>query len=71
MTTVVRVSEAAGAEWGEFDAKRALWTIPEARMKGSAPHIVPLSDAAREILATCRADAYALGLSPVATGATA
>ena len=51
MATVVRVSEAAGAEWGEFDAKRALWTIPEERMKGSAPHIVPLSAAARETLA--------------------
>jgi integrase len=52
MTTVVRVREAAGAEWGEIDAKRALWTIPETRMKGTAPHIVPLSDAARQILAT-------------------
>ena len=51
MATVVRVSEAAGAEWGEFDAKRTLWTIPEERMKGSAPHIVPLSAAARETLA--------------------
>ena len=52
MTSVVRVSEAAGAEWAEFDAKRALWVIPATRMKGSAPHTVPLSDAAREVLAT-------------------
>ena len=52
MTSVVRVREAAGAEWGEFDARRALWVIPEERMKGAAPHIVPLGAAARETLAT-------------------
>jgi integrase len=52
MASVVRVREAAGAEWSEFDAQRALWTVPAPRMKGRAPHIVPLSSAAREVLAT-------------------
>jgi integrase len=37
-----RKSEVAGARWSEFDLEKALWTIPAARMKMDAPHVVPL-----------------------------
>jgi integrase len=39
-----RKSEVAEASWPEFDLGRKLWTIPAARMKAEAPHVVPLSD---------------------------
>jgi integrase len=48
--TGARRSEVAEATWGEFDFERKLWTIPPARMKANAAHIVPLSDAAIEVL---------------------
>jgi integrase len=47
-----RKSEVADARWSEFDLQQKLWTIPAARMKADAPHVVPLSDAAIEILKT-------------------
>jgi integrase len=47
-----RKSEVADARWSEFDLEQKLWTIPAARMKADAPHVVPLSDAAIEILRT-------------------
>ena len=45
-----RKSEVAEARWNEFDLLERLWTIPAARMKGDAPHSVPLSDTALAIL---------------------
>jgi integrase len=48
--TGARRSEVAEATWGEFDLERKLWVIPPARMKANAAHIVPLSDAAIEVL---------------------
>jgi integrase len=39
-----RKSEVAEARWSEFDLERKLWTIPAARMKAEAAHVVPLSD---------------------------
>ncbi|WP_419942800.1 tyrosine-type recombinase/integrase [Candidatus Palauibacter sp.] len=48
--SAVRPSEARLAEWGEFDLKRALWTIPAERTKSNKPHRVPLSDTARAVL---------------------
>jgi integrase len=38
-----RKSEVAQAHWSEFDLQQNLWTIPAARMKGNAPHVVPLT----------------------------
>jgi integrase len=45
-----RRSEAAEAQWSEFDLKRKLWTIPAERMKAEAPHVVPLTDSVITIL---------------------
>jgi integrase len=42
LLTGQRKSEVAGARWSEFDLDKALWTIPAARMKMDAPHVVPL-----------------------------
>lgn len=48
--TASRTEEVLGAEWGEFDLGRALWRIPDDRMKSGRPHIVPLSAEAVSIL---------------------
>lgn len=47
---LVRPSELAEAEWIEFDLDKALWLIPEARMKMQKALIVPLAAQAVEIL---------------------
>lgn len=45
-----RKSEVAEARWSEFDIQAKRWVIPAERMKADAPHVVPLSDAAIEVL---------------------
>ena len=40
--TLVRPSEAAEAEWSEFDLSAATWRIPAIRMKARKDHVVPL-----------------------------
>lgn len=52
--TAARTQEVRLATWSEIDLKRALWTIPAARMKARRDHVVPLSDRAIAILKTCR-----------------
>ena len=61
LLTAVRRSEAAGMQWSELDG--SLWTIPAARMKGKAEHIVPLSAAALAILDERRSAAVPFGRS--------
>ncbi len=46
----VRPGELRKAEWSEFDLDGAIWRIPGHRMKMKAPHLVPLSAQAVEIL---------------------
>lgn len=46
----VRPGELRHAEWGEVDLEACEWRIPESKMKGGSPHIVPLSKQAVEIL---------------------
>jgi len=46
----VRPGELRRAEWLEFDLDGAEWRIPAKRMKMDAPHIVPLSTQAVEVL---------------------
>lgn len=48
--TLARPSEAAEAEWAEFDLDAALWTIPARRMKARREHVVPLPTQAIEML---------------------
>lgn len=46
----VRPGELRRAEWSEFAIDRAIWTIPASKMKMRAPHAVPLSRQAVDIL---------------------
>lgn len=46
----VRPGELRRAEWTEIDLDEAEWRIPKEKMKMKAPHIVPLSTQAVEIL---------------------
>jgi len=48
--TFVRTGEVRGAQWGEFDLDAGLWTIPAERMKARAPHTVPLSQQAVQVI---------------------
>lgn len=48
--TFVRTGELREATWEEFDLDKAEWRIPAERMKMKAPHVVPLSRQAVEIL---------------------
>lgn len=48
--TLARPSEAAEAEWSEFDLEAAIWRIPAARMKARKEHVVPLPRQAAEML---------------------
>jgi len=50
LNTMVRPSEAAGAQWAEIDLKEKIWVIPAKRMKRKRIHKVPLSDQAIIIL---------------------
>jgi integrase len=50
--TAVRISEAAEAQWREFDLAKKLWTIPPERFKSETPHLVPLSDDAVKLIET-------------------
>ena len=50
-----RPGELRNAEWGEFDFAKAVWTIPEGRMKMRREHHVPLSRQALAILEELRA----------------
>lgn len=53
--TAARSNEARGARWSEIDLKAAVWEVPSSRMKGMKPHRVPLSNAARAVLAQMEA----------------
>ena len=48
--TACRSGEVRYAKWPEFDLKKAIWTIPEARTKSGRVHRVPLSSGALEVL---------------------
>lgn len=48
--TACRSGEVRGAQWGEIDLKRAVWTIPASRMKAGKEHRVPLTTVAMNIL---------------------
>ena len=48
--TAARSGEVRGAGWAEVDLDKAVWTIPEQRMKAGREHRIPLSDAAVRLL---------------------
>lgn len=45
-----RSGEVRGSKWSEIDLENRLWTVPAERMKVGKKHIVPLSDAAVDVL---------------------
>jgi integrase len=47
-----RKSEVAAMAWTEISDDLTTWTIPGARTKNGVPHIVPLSEPARDLLCT-------------------
>lgn len=49
--TAARSGEARGATWEEIDLAAATWTVPASRMKAGRQHVVPLSQAALDVLA--------------------
>ena len=48
--TAVRSLEVRGTRWAELDLERQRWELPGERMKMNRPHVVPLSDAALNLL---------------------
>ncbi len=59
--TVTRSGEIRFAKWNEFDMDKAIWTIPEDRMKAGVEHRIPLSARVIEILISmspAKPDAY-------------
>src|SRR5262249_42459914 len=50
--TAQRRDEVRGMRWSEINATGDLWTLPAGRVKNARGHTVPLSGAAREILAS-------------------
>jgi integrase len=53
--TAVRLTEARGAQWKEFDFKTATWIAPASRMKRGVEFKVPLSDRAVTLLEKLKA----------------
>src|SRR5262249_28933669 len=50
MLTGQRREEVAGMTWTELSENLTTWTIPASRTKNGIPHLVPLSQPARELL---------------------
>jgi integrase len=50
LLTAVRPGELRHAEWAELDLEEKLWLIPGGKMKMKRDHVVPLSDAALNVL---------------------
>jgi integrase len=57
LITAQRLGEVTGMESDELDLKAKTWTIPEHRSKNKHQHVVPLSDAAVEVIKEALADA--------------
>ncbi|OYW16160.1 MAG: integrase [Novosphingobium sp. 12-64-8] len=53
--TAARSGEVRGCLWSELDLKKKIWTIPAERMKAGNSHLVPLSDAALDVLQRAKA----------------
>ena len=52
--TAARSGEVRAMAWSEVDLEDKVWTIPGERMKSGAPHRVPLSEPALEVLRAAR-----------------
>lgn len=54
LLTGQRLSEVIGMRWEEIDLDAGIWTLPVERVKNKRAHVLPLSDAAVEIIASVR-----------------
>lgn len=45
-----RTGEVLGARWDEIDLKKKIWSIPGERMKAAVEHVIPLSEAAIDVI---------------------
>lgn len=52
--TASRSGEVRGAKWAEISLDAKLWTVPAERMKVGKEHVVPLTDAAIDVLERAR-----------------
>jgi len=52
--TASRSGEVRGAKWAEINLDAKLWTVPAERMKVGKKHLVPLTDAAIDVLERAR-----------------
>lgn len=52
--TASRSGEVRGARWAEINVDAKLWTVPAQRMKVGKEHVVPLTDAAIDVLERAR-----------------
>lgn len=52
--TASRSGEVRGAKWAEINLNAKLWTVPAERMKVGKEHLVPLTDAAINVLQCAR-----------------
>lgn len=48
--TAARLGEVCGMRWGHIDLKNGIWTLPAGATKQGRQHVVPLPQAAREML---------------------
>jgi integrase len=65
-----RRDEIGALRWSEIDTKARLITLPAARTKNGREHLLPLSDAATEVLETCpRYRDLVFGVGPNGLGA--
>jgi integrase len=68
MLTGQRREEVAGMTWAELSEDLATWTIPATRTKNGIPHLVPLSQPARELLHALPSEHQRAKLAPVFPG---
>ena len=66
--TAARSGEVRGATWDEIDVEQGLWTVPAERMKAGREHVVPLSEAARQLLSVARELRSGLTNAPIFHG---
>lgn len=66
--TAARSGEARGATWNEMDLAAATWTIPASRMKAGKQHVVPLSQAALDVLAAAAKARKGVNDEPIFAG---
>ena len=66
--TAARSGEVRKATWEEIDIAAATWTVPASRMKAGRQHVVPLSQAALDVLAAASSSRKGIKGEPIFPG---